>query len=73
MVPALDLMVFTILRRCMTHYQNIFSVRMKENFFPNILRLKWVLKKVFKVWNAHYQIKFNVCVGVKLRRCFGET
>ena len=73
MVPALDLMFFSILRRCMTHYQNIFSVRMKENFFPNILRLKWVLKKVFKVWNAKYQNKVNVCVGVKLRRCFDET
>ena len=73
MVPELDFMVFSILRRCMTHYQNIFSLRMKVNFFPNILRLRWVLKKVLKVWNADYQIKSNVCVGVKLRRCFGET
>ena len=60
---------FSILRGWMTHNQNIFSIPMKVNFFPNILIPIWVLKKVYKVWFACVQNIFNFCVGVALRGC----
>ena len=73
MLLKLVLKVFSILRGRMTHYQNIFTAHMKENFFPNILIPIWVLKKVYTVWYFKSQVMYNLCVGVGLRRCFDET